>query len=638
MKSHAFSQIIQIDGYKRRITQPVNIGGVTLGGENPIRLQSMTTTNTNSVEATAEQAIRIINAGGHYVRITAQGVREAESLGEIRNFLNLKGYKTPLVADIHFNPQAALVAATKVSKIRINPGNYADPRANFSEKLITNEEYEAELFRVEERLLPLIETCKQHAVAMRIGVNHGSLSDRIMNRYGDTPMGMALSAMEFLHICKKHSFLSVVVSMKSSSTRVMVQATRLLVKLMDDEGMNFPVHLGVTEAGEGEDGRIKSAVGIGTLLVDGIGDTIRVSLTEEPEFEIPVAKQLVDIFQQSNSTNKTFSNVMVPIDPFTYNRRESISTVGIGGGAAPVVIANILDSEISSKSIEKLGWSYSEAEASWKKLDLGADFILAGNASLKNIKNPETLPLIGNSDFCKHELVTLTSLYTSNQAKPIFALLNPEQIDSKVINFISNSSKSILLLKIEKLEDVFAARRVICNLINAKISTPVIISLSLSTSNIEEFQLKSAALLGTFFIDGLCDGIMLCGSKVNAEVSTSTSFAILQAAGVRVTKTEFISCPGCGRTLFNLNDTLRKVKEQTAHLKGLKIGVMGCIVNGPGEMADAHYGYVGAGAGKITLYKGKEVVERNIPESSAVDELISIIKANGDWVEREDNK
>lgn len=638
MESHAFSHIIRIDGYKRRVVQPVNIGGVALGGENPIRLQSMTTTNTNNIEATAEQAIRIIKAGGHYVRITAQGIREAESLGEIRSLLQLKGYSTPLVADIHFNPQAALVAATRVSKIRINPGNYADPRASFSEKLFTSEEYEAELVRVEERFLPLIETCKQNSVTMRIGVNHGSLSDRIMNRYGDTPMGMALSAMEFLRICKKHSFLSVVVSMKSSSTRVMVQATRLLVKLMDDEGMNFPVHLGVTEAGEGEDGRIKSAVGIGTLLVDGIGDTIRVSLTEEPEFEIPVARQLVDIFSRNSEQPYESSNIIVSINPFTYNRRESVSTLGIGGSAAPVVMANLMDeSEISPKAIESVGWRYNEARSRWEKLDLGVDFILTGNASLKRIKNSETLPFIGKSEFCKYDLANPASLYTSNQIKSVFALLKPEQVEEKTINFLATSKNCILILSLEKLDDVFAVRRAICKLINAKITAPVVISLSLLVSNVEEFQLKSAALLGTFFIDGLCNGIMLSGSKIDATVSTSTSFAILQAAGVRVTKTEFISCPGCGRTLFNLNDTLRKVKEQTAHLKGLKIGVMGCIVNGPGEMADAHYGYVGAGAAKITLYKGKEVVKKNIPESSAVDELIALIKANGDWIEREVN-
>jgi (E)-4-hydroxy-3-methylbut-2-enyl-diphosphate synthase len=637
MEPHVFSQIIKINGYNRRITQPVNVGGLALGDQNPIRLQSMTTTNTNDIEATVEQAIRIINAGGHYVRITAQGVREAESLGEIRKLLQHKGFNIPLIADIHFNPQAALAAATKVSKIRINPGNYADPRANFSEKLFTNQEYEAELVRVEERFVPLIETCKQNAVAMRIGVNHGSLSDRIMNRYGDTPMGMALSAMEFLRICKKHSYLSVVVSMKSSSTRVMVQATRLLVKLMDDEGMNFPVHLGVTEAGEGEDGRIKSAVGIGTLLVDGIGDTIRVSLTEEPEFEIPVANQLVDIFSQSNATPVARS-IEVPINPFTYNRRKTIPVLEVGQSAAPVVIANLMtESEITSKAIENVGWRYSESKNQWGKLDLGADFILVGNAPLNHIKNPETLPIIGNSAFCKYGMANLTSLYTSNQTEPVFTLLKPEEIDEKALNFFAKSNNCILLLSIEKLEGVFNARRAIFQMMNAGITLPVVITLSLSAANVEEFQLNSAALTGTFFIDGLCDGIMLSGNNINSATATSTGFAILQAAGVRVTKTEFISCPGCGRTLFNLNDTLRKVKEQTAHLKGLKIGVMGCIVNGPGEMADAHYGYVGAGAGKITLYKGKEVVKKHIPESSAVDELIAIIKANGDWIDRDVN-
>lgn len=635
MELHKFSKIIQINGYNRRITHPVSIGGLALGGKNPIRLQSMTTTNTNNIEATASQAIRIVKAGGHYVRITAQGVREAESLGEIRNLLLHKGFNIPLIADIHFNPQAALAAATKVSKIRINPGNYADPRANFSEKHFTNEEYEAELVRVEERFLPLIETCKQNAVAMRIGVNHGSLSDRIMNRYGDTPMGMALSAMEFLRICTKHNFLSVVVSMKSSSTRVMVQATRLLVVLMDNEGMKFPVHLGVTEAGEGEDGRIKSAVGIGTLLVDGIGDTIRVSLTEEPEFEIPVAQQLVDIFSRNSEKSYASTNAIAPIDPFTYNRRESVSSLGVGANAAPVVVANLMgEPEVSSKTIENVGWKYNEATCQWQKMDLGADFILVGNASLNGLSNPKTLPFIGNSEFCNYGTANLASLYAGNLNEPFFAILKPDEVDEKAQNFFAKLNNCILLLNIEKLEDVYSARRVIFKLMNAGCTLPVVISLSLPTLNAEEFQLNSAALLGTFFIDGLCDGIMLSGKNIKPEITTSTSFAILQAAGVRVTKTEFISCPGCGRTLFNLNETLRKVKEQTAHLKGLKIGVMGCIVNGPGEMADAHYGYVGAGAGKINLYKGKEVVKKSIPESSAVDELIAIIKANGDWIEK----
>ncbi len=630
MSNKGSNSIIRTTGYVRRVSREVTIGNVALGGNCPIRLQSMTTTNTNDIEATSYQSIRIANAGAHYVRITAQGVREAESMALIKAFLKEKGYSVPLIADIHFNPNAALAAAKYVDKVRINPGNFADSNSTDEAGNITDHQYKKELDRVEQRFLPLLEVCKMNGVAIRIGVNHGSLSNRIMSRYGDTPEGMAQSAMEFLGICQKHGFHSIVVSMKASSTRIMVQATRLLVKKMDEEEMDYPIHLGVTEAGEGEDGRIKSAVGIGTLLVDGIGDTIRVSLTEEPENEIPVAKQLVDLIDSGTFEN---SNEEIPpiFNPFSYSRRQSEDIMGIGGESRFAVVANLSQHiVVDMETMESIGWQYNVNSKEWHRTDSGADYILTGDGSFDNLPSAQNLPLIGSNSLCKY---SISNDFKSITFKTGFIHTSPADI----LNLFANSGKiletAVIIIRIDTLDHVYSARRAIFRMNQLGYSNSIILSLQSQLLNKEEFQLQSATLLGSFFIDGIADGIMLSGSHMSAQQSVSTGFAILQAAGARVTKTEFISCPGCGRTLFNLTDTLKAIKARTSHLKGLKIGVMGCIVNGPGEMADAHYGYVGAGPGKISLYRGREVVKRNIPESEALDDLISLIKANGDWVE-----
>ncbi len=630
MSNKGSSSIIRTTGYVRRVTREVFIGNVALGGNCPIRLQSMTTTNTNDIEATSLQAIRIAKAGAHYVRIAAQGVREAESMVLIKAYLKEKEYSIPLIADIHFNPNAALAAAKHIEKVRINPGNYADSNSSNEQASITDHQYKKELDRVEQRFLPLLEVCKINGVAIRIGVNHGSLSSRIMNRYGDTPEGMAQSAMEFLRICQKHGFHSIVVSMKASSTRIMVQATRLLVKKMDEEEMDYPIHLGVTEAGEGEDGRIKSAVGIGTLLVDGMGDTIRVSLTEEPENEIPVAKQLVDLIDSGTFENSN-EEILPFFNPFSYSRRHSEDIMGIGGESRFAVVANLSQhGVVDMETMESIGWQYNVISKEWHCTDSGADYILTGNSSFDNIPSAQNLPLIGSNSLCKY---SISNDFKSITFKTGFIHTSPADI----LNLFANSGKiletAVVIIRIDTLDHVYSARRAIFRMNQLGYSNPIILSLHSQFLNKEEFQLQTATLLGSFFIDGIADGIMLSGSHVSAQQSVSTSFAILQAAGARVTKTEFISCPGCGRTLFNLTDTLKVIKARTSHLKGLKIGVMGCIVNGPGEMADAHYGYVGAGPGKITLYRGREVVKKNVPESEALDELISLIKTHGDWVD-----
>jgi (E)-4-hydroxy-3-methylbut-2-enyl-diphosphate synthase len=627
-------EIILTNGPSRRISRVVDIGGVPMGGNYPIRLQSMTTTNTNNIDATVEQTLRIVAAGADYVRITAQGIREAENLEKIKKLLSEKGIRVPLVADIHFNPEASIVAAKYVEKVRINPGNYSDPRALFTSEILTDEQYQAELIRVEQRFLPLIEECKKRNVAIRVGVNHGSLSNRIMNRFGDTPMGMANSAIEFLNICQKHGFHNIVVSMKASSTRIMVQATRLLVKMMNENGMDYPLHLGVTEAGEGEEGRIKSAVGIGTLLLDGIGDTIRVSLTEDPENEIPVAKELAMLFE--NQINlKSPNPLVVPIDPFTYNKRKSIPLAYLGGNH-PIAIAADLSHEakISIDTLRSIGWEYNSLTKEWYRSDTGADLIFTGNNNSIEIPNSEHLPLIGAHKKCSYKIIEYKAhLEIIPNENPYFILVDPVAVDEQFIRFCKVQNNGSIIFSVSSIAQIYSLRAAIFNLINSAIECPVVVWLQIEASSLQSFQLMSSAMAGPLFIDGLCDGLMLSVEGLSIRNIVGTAFGIIQAAGVRVTKTEYISCPGCGRTLFNLNETLKTIKQRTSHLKSLKIGVMGCIVNGPGEMADAHYGYVGAGAQRITLYKGKVVVKRNIPESDALEELISLIKSSGDWVE-----
>ena len=585
-----YENSINLFQYSRLKTNPVKVGNIEIGGNNPIRIQSMTSTNTLNTDDTILQSLRIIEQGGELVRITAQGVREAENLENIKKGIRNAGFHTPLAADIHFNPKAAFTAAAIVEKVRINPGNFVDKRTNLTQFDFTDEEYQAELKKIEVQLLPLIAICRENKTALRIGVNHGSLSDRIMSRYGDTPNGMVESAMEFLRICVRDKFLNIVVSLKSSNTRVMVQANRLMVAKMQDEKMDFPFHLGVTEAGEGEDGRIKSAVGIGTLLADGIGDTIRVSLTEPPENEIPVAKKLINYFAE-RSNNETIDNINpIPVDFFNYKRRETIAVGNIGGNNLPVVIGNN----------DNYG-------------DLKPDYIFSGNTLIQNTQGSETEK-------------------KPNEQK--FIVTENSRLDSEMIQKIK--SKNILVVILEsKNENAFADQRAaIMKLLNADCMVPVIIKRTFSEDSLEDLQLKAASEIGGLFIDGLADGIWIENNgSINNQELVNTGFGILQASRVRMSKTEYISCPGCGRTLFDLQKATAEIRKRTSHLKNLKIGIMGCIVNGPGEMADADYGYVGAGPGKITLYKNKEVIKKNIPEENAVEELIQLIKDCGDWID-----
>jgi len=624
MSSNKYCQ--NLTELERLKTHTVKVGEVLLGNEHPIRIQTMATTSTIDTIATVEQCIKSVNAGAELFRITAPSLKDAKNLTEIKSELLKRGVKIPIVADIHFNPEVALEAALYVDKVRINPGNYADPRAKFNKFEYTDEEYIEELKKVEALFLPLLDLCKKRDVALRIGVNHGSLSDRIMSRYGDTPRGMVESAMEFLRICHRQKFQNVVVSMKASNTRVMVQSTRLLVNRMIAEGIVYPLHLGVTEAGEGEDGRIKSAVGIGTLLADGIGDTIRVSLTEDPECEIPVAKKLVSYFENRETKPEIQQITELPYDPFTYNRRKTYSVGNFGGNNPPVVIADFSNSAaITHNDIQDYGWAYDVSKQTWIKGNQAVDFILSKSESLKNLQNPSNLPVIQLID----SLIDVDKTSTT----PFFLKINCSELNIDFINQIREFKNLVLILETNNSNGYADQRAAFVRLINAGVETPVIISRCYTDNDKETVQLKSASDFGALLIDGLGDGIMISCRAISQKIVCSTAFSILQASRTRTTKTEYISCPGCGRTLFNLQETVAKIKNATGHLKGLKIGVMGCIVNGPGEMADADYGYVGAGSGKVSLYKGKEVYKRNIPESTAVEELISLIKDNGDWRE-----
>lgn len=577
--------------YKRRKSSVVHIGGLELGGENPVRIQSMANTNTNDIEPSVEQALRIVEAGGELVRFTAQGVKEAESLALIRRAMNDRGCHTPLVADIHFNPAAAEVAAGYVEKVRINPGNFVDRVHTLQRFDYTDEEYALEIKKIKDRLLPLLDICRAHHTALRIGVNHGSLSDRILSRYGDTPQGMVESCMEFLRILKAENFMDVVISIKASNTVIMVQTVRLLAAVMKQENMNFPLHLGVTEAGDGEDGRVKSALGIGALLADGIGDTIRVSLSEEPECEIPVARKLVDYISKRAGHTPINAKNSGKVDPFKYERRETFRVDKIGGGAAPVVI---LSSNVSSQG-------------------LVADYCFDGKR------------IAGAPLYTVAQLADLKS-----DAAPIkFLQLNYGEYSSAVKEAVDE--KTVFVLTTQHANGVGEQRALFHALLSDGVKNPVVIKRSYEESQMEDLQIKAGADLGIFFIDGLGDGLWIEAPNVPQEQLLSLSFGILQGARVRVSKTEYISCPSCGRTLFDLQSTIAQIKAKTSHLKGLKIGIMGCIVNGPGEMADADYGYVGSAKGKVNLYKGQTCVEKLIPAEEAVDRLIDLIKRNGDW-------
>ena len=631
-----------LTAFHRYKSHEVKVGSVGIGGNQPIRLQSMTTTDTMDTEATVAQSIRMIEAGCELVRITTPSKREAENLRNIKNKLRERGYDTPLVADIHFTPSAAEIAAGIVEKVRVNPGNYADKK-KFEEIEYTEESYQAELNRIAKRFTPLVKICKENGTAMRIGTNHGSLSDRILSRYGDTPMGMVESALEFLRICQSLDYPDVIISMKSSNPQVMVQAYRLLINRMELEGMSYPLHLGVTEAGEGEDGRIKSAVGIGTLLEDGIGDTVRVSLTEEPEFEIPVAKALVDRYKE-RLPHKPIEEVNInPIQAFAYKKRHTSEVQNIGGKNVPVVVTDLSTKDvITPASLFSLGYQYSVPLDKWNITDMACDYIYAGQNEV-DFAIPGTLGIlydyetwldnIGERRYPMMNSETyLSGVETSDDMNFVKASL--DDVNDKLISKLNADSKAILMIETNNKHGMAEQRRLFMKLINKDCKIPVIISRSYKNLSEEPFQLQSSTDLGALLLDGLGDGVFIkadnCGSE---QMKMQTAFGILQATRTRTSKTEYISCPSCGRTLFDLQETTAKIRSKTSHLKGLKIGIMGCIVNGPGEMADADYGYVGTGVGKITLYKEKEVVQRNIPSEEAVAALIELIKSHGDWVE-----
>ena len=646
-----------ITQYSRFITRDVNIGGVLMGGNNPIRIQSMTTTDTMDTEGSVAQSIRMIDAGCEYVRITAPSMKEAQNLLEIKKGLAAKGYTTPLVADIHFTPNAAELAAKIVEKVRVNPGNYADKK-KFEEINYTPEAYQVELARIKKKFAPLVEICKANGTAMRIGTNHGSLSDRIMSWYGDTPKGMVESAMEFIRICHSMDYHQLVISMKSSNTQVMVQAYRLLVQTMVAEEMNYPLHLGVTEAGDGEDGRIKSAVGIGTLLEDGLGDTIRVSLTEEPEFEIPVAQALAQRYK--NRKQVMVADVEAPdfqipegYSPFEYNKRASAElNTFIGGHQVPRVILDLSDQNLKDVGIlAAAGYNYSPILDKYNMGDQSIDFAYLGDefpsfefpGNLKQLYNYKTWLKLSSKTNC-HPLYSLKE-YLAAAEKDValnLVVLSNQDLDSDDFAVLPFDKTLVFVLETTQECGMADQRAFFFKLMNAKIDTPVIIKRSYvfdDNESLEEKELKAqlyaATDLGALLLGGLGDGVWLDAPQVSTKFRVSTSFGILQATRSRISKAEYISCPSCGRTLFDLQETTQMIRSRTDHLKGIKIGIMGCIVNGPGEMADADYGYVGTGPGKITLYRGKEVVKKNVSSENALNEMIDIIKVDGNWIEKE---
>ena len=609
--------------YSRREATEVYVGATPMGGTNPIRIQSMTNTPTVDTDACVAQAIRIIDAGGEYVRLTTQGVREAENLKNINIGLRSQGYNTPLIADVHFNPKVADVAALYAEGVRINPGNYVDAARTFKKLEYTDEEYAKEIQKIRDRFVPFLNICKENHTAIRIGVNHGSLSDRIMSRYGDTPEGMVESCMEFLRICVNEHFFNVAISIKASNTVVMVRTVRLLVEQMEKEDMAFPLHLGVTEAGDGEDGRIKSALGIGALLADGIGDTIRVSLSEAPEAEIPVARKLVDYVTRKEGHMYIPATEAPCFDYVHPSRRETLAVGNIGGDQVPVVISARLNDNMETDSQFCPDYIYTGQKLPAERKD--------------NIKYIVDAAQWDGSD----------NLYPAFNYKQLIELhACPAPIKFLFINYLGLNEEAIACLRMHP-EVVLVAqsnhqnrlgefRGIAHQLMNAGLKNPIVFFQFYQETEKEDLQIKAAADMGALLFDGLCDGILLYnhGESIPDTKVDETAFGILQAGRARTSKTEYISCPGCGRTLYNLESTIARIKEATSHLKGLKIGIMGCIVNGPGEMADADYGYVGAGRGKISLYKKKECIEKNIPEEHAVEKLIELIKENGDFIER----
>lgn len=641
-----------LTNYSRRKTIPVKVGNITIGGDNPIVVQSMTTVDTMDTEGSIEQSIRMIESGCQLVRITAPSIKEAENLRLIKEGLVKRGYHTPLVADIHFTPNAAEVAATIVEKVRVNPGNYADKK-KFEVFEYTDESYQAELDRIRDRFLPLVKICKSHGTAMRIGTNHGSLSDRIMSRYGDTPLGMVESALEFLRICEDENYYDIVISMKSSNTQVMVQAYRLLVQKLDEGGFKpYPLHLGVTEAGDGEDGRVKSAVGIGALLEDGLGDTVRVSLTEDPEFESPVVQNLVDRYQTRNEESGIRPIKNYPIDPFVYTKRETVEVANFGGGNVPRVLTDVSVLEnMVEKDLKQVGHFYLPELDKWKMNDQGCDYVFSGNHpipfmlpnGLKEIQNYKVW-LMQKDKKNKYPALNLETFRHAERFhnELNFLFLKDDEVEA-AIPLLNNDHRIVLVLSTVLEHKMQALRRAFVSLLASSIKLPVVVKVSYPDQEMEKTMLYSATDVGGLLIDGLGDGIMLGVEQKSVtekadwldqvKFHNSVSFGVLQAARTRMSKTEYISCPSCGRTLFDLQETTAMIRKRTDHLKGVKIGIMGCIVNGPGEMADADYGYVGSGKGKITLYKGKEVMKKSVPSENAVDELIEIIRQDGQWIE-----
>ncbi|WP_319479890.1 (E)-4-hydroxy-3-methylbut-2-enyl-diphosphate synthase [uncultured Draconibacterium sp.] len=619
MKDRNFNYIKDLTRYQRQETAEVNIGGVPVGSSHPIRIQTMTDTNTTDTEATIEQIIRVVKAGADYVRVTVKGMSDAESLQVIKKELVERGYNTPLIADIHFNPRLAEIAAKYVSKVRINPGNFYDKRAQFKNKIYTDVEYNQELAIIEKQFVPFLKMLKETKTALRIGANHGSLSDRVMSRYGDTPAGIAESVMEFLRICKKEDFKNVVVSIKSSNTRVMVYTVRLLNFKMRLEDMKFPIHLGVTEAGEGEDGRIKSAVGVGALLSDGIGDTVRISLTEAPLNEIPVALKLVNHFKRYQNHEPISAPMIAQTNPFEYERRDTRPVLNMGGKQLPVVIADLGDRSLR-EMIPIRG-------------KLVPEFFISGNKIL-DIQGEE-YPVITLEEYLFESTRwgRMKFIRTDKAEFDRFMDMHPE-----IIMKLKQTRKTVLILESHNANPMAELRAFFMSLETHIWKVPVVLFRQYNESRLDDLQITAAADLGGLLIDGYGDGICISNENENITFTElkDLSFALLQASRMRVTKTEFVSCPGCGRTLFNLQETTRAVKAHFKHLDHLKIGIMGCVVNGPGEMGDVDYGFVGAGNNKVNLYKGLKPIKRHIPYENAVEELEQLIRENGDWKDPED--
>lgn len=638
--------------YSRRETIPVRVGDVVIGGDNPIVVQSMTTIDTMDTQGSVEQSLRMVASGCELVRITAPSIKEAQNLRNIKEELKKRGCEVPLVADIHFTPNAAELAARIVEKVRVNPGNYADKK-RFENIEYTDETYNAELDRIRQRFTPLVEICKEHGTAMRIGTNHGSLSDRIMSRYGDTPLGMVESALEFLRICEDLDYYQIVLSMKASNTQIMVQAYRLLVQKLDEEGLKpYPLHLGVTEAGEAEDGRIKSAVGIGALLEDGLGDTVRVSLTEEPELEAPVAEKLIRRYDNRAGHAAVPSLNESSIDPFQYHKRKSAEVLTIGGSNVPRVIADLrFLNQPEYKDLKAIGHFYLPEPDKWRMNDQGCDFVYTGTNTSAFMLPNGLRELVDyrawkelDSKLNRHPVYSLEELAVAEECDDElnFLKLSADDLGDDALMALE-ASNVVVLLETDNAHAMPALRRFFFELEKRKLTTPVIVVRNYDIKDEEEFLIHASTDIGGLLIDGFGDGVMLTSSEntdkvtclADLKVKNETAFGILQAARTRMTKTEYISCPSCGRTLFDLQETTARIRKRTDHLKGVKIGIMGCIVNGPGEMADADFGYVGSGKGKITLYKGQDVVKRGVPSENAVDELIEIIRGSGQWQEPE---